>query len=138
MTNSEFAHYMSSFVHQGQTDKAGKPYIMHPEHIAKQVKTEDEKTVAYLHDVVEDTNISIQTIRELFGETVAEAVQVLTKSPDDSYEDYIRKVKLNPLAKTVKIADLQHNSDLSRLSTVTDKDRKRVEKYQRALHILNE
>lgn len=138
MQQSELAHAMAQYFHQNQVDKAGKPYINHPEFVAAHVTGEDEKTVAYLHDIVEDTPVTIDTVRNMFGDTVADAVALLTHPDGEPYEHYVRRVKENPIARAVKLADLRHNSDLSRLQEVTDKERARAEKYKRAIEILEE
>ena len=97
------------------------------------------KTVALLHDVVEDSDWTLEDLRkEGLPEEVVQAVGILTKKRNENYEEYILRVKQNPLARQVKLADLQHNSDLSRLANVTDRDRKRVAKYQKAIAFLSE
>lgn len=128
----ELALALSKFAHAGQTDKAGSPYYLHPLHVSSQVQTEDEKIAALLHDVLEDSNIGADTIRDLFGETVYDAVFLLTRQPGEPYEEYIAGLADNPIARAVKIADLEHNMDLTRLQEVQEKDRARVEKYRRA------
>lgn len=125
---------LATIAHSGQTDKAGKPYILHPIAVAKIVETEEEKTVALLHDVIEDTPVTLGELRENgFPESVVAAVDVLTKRPGVDYGDYIQWVKHNPLALAVKIADMMHNMDLSRIPNPTDKDYARIEKYKRIL-----
>lgn len=125
--------------HKGQVDKAGVNYIQHPLFVASLVEGELAKTVALLHDVVEDSASTLEDLRmEGLPEEVVQAVGILTKNRDESYEEYLMHVKQNPLARQVKLADLQHNSDLSRLANVTDRDRKRVAKYQKAIAFLSE
>ena len=125
--------------HKGQVDKAGVDYIQHPLFVASLVEGELAKTVALLHDVVEDSDWTLEDLRkEGLPEEVVQAVGILTKKRNENYEEYILRVKQNPLARQVKLADLQHNSDLSRLANVTDRDRKRVEKYQQAIAYLSE
>lgn len=125
--------------HKGQVDKAGVDYIQHPLFVASLVEGELAKTVALLHDVVEDSDWTLEDLRkDGLPEEVVQAVGILTKKRNENYEEYILRVKQNPLARQVKLADLQHNSDLSRLSNVTDRDRKRVEKYQKAISFLSE
>ncbi|WP_050241643.1 HD domain-containing protein, partial [Streptococcus pneumoniae] len=115
--------------HAGQVDKAGVDYIQHPLYVASQVNTEQEKAVALLHDVIEDSDI---TAADLFASglsnEVVTAVQILTKKKGQSYQEYLGKVKSNNLARVVKLADLKHNSDLSRLKSVTNTDYERVKK----------
>ncbi|QJS37285.1 HD domain protein [Streptococcus pneumoniae] len=117
--------------HAGQVDKAGVDYIQHPLYVASQVNTEQEKAVALLHDVIEDSDI---TAADLFASglsnEVVTAVQILTKKKGQSYQEYLGKVKSNNLARVVKLADLKHNSDLSRLKSVTNTDYERVKKYK--------
>ena len=124
--------------HAGQVDKAGVDYIQHPLYVASQVKTEQEKAVALLHDVLEDSDITAADLLAygLSNEVVA-AVQTLTKKKGQSYQDYLEKVKSNNLARVVKLADLKHNSDLSRLKSVTNTDYDRVEKYKNAIRYLS-
>ena len=128
------AEVLATAAHAGQFDKAGKPYIFHPCTVAAMVKTEEEKTVAWLHDVVEDTPVTLDELRgHGFPEPVVAAVDVLTKRSGMEYGEYIRRVKQNPLALTVKIADMTHNMDLSRIPYPTAKDYARCEKYSRAI-----
>ena len=125
--------------HKGQVDKAGVAYIHHPLYVASLVEGELAKTIALLHNVVEDSAWTLEDLRmEGLPEKVVQAVGILTKNRDESYEEYLMHVKQNPLARQVKLADLQHNSDLSRLTTVTEIDRKRVEKYRQAIAFLSE
>ena len=123
--------------HEGQTDKAGKPYIEHPLRVMSQVESEEEKIVAVLHDIVEDTDISLDDLRsEGFSEEVVSAVECLTKQDGENYDSYIERISFNPLAVKIKLADLEDNSDLTRLPEVTDKDLERIEKYDKALEKL--
>ena len=125
--------------HKGQVDKAGVAYIQHPLYVASLVEGELAKTIALLHDVVEDSAWTLEDLRmEGLPEEVVQAVGILTKKRNENYEEYILRVKQNPLARQVKLADLKHNSDLSRLANVTDRDRKRVAKYQKAIAYLIE
>lgn len=125
--------------HKGQVDKAGVAYIQYPLYVASLVEGELAKTIALLHDVVEDSAWTLEDLRmEGLPEEVVQAVGILTKNRDESYEEYLMHVKQNPLARQVKLADLQHNSDLSRLTTVTEIDRKRAEKYRQAIAFLSE
>ena len=123
--------------HHGAYDKGGMPYFHHPLHLAEQMTTEEEAAAALLHDVIEDTDI---TAEELISHgiplCVVEAVVLLTKPLDDNYFDYVRHVAENPIAKKVKLADLMHNSDISRISDITEADLARLKKYKKALEIL--
>lgn len=124
--------------HAGQVDKAGVDYIQHPLYVASQVKTEQEKAVALLHDVLEDSDITAADLLAYgLSNEVVTAVQTLTKKKGQSYQDYLEKVKSNDLARVVKLADLKHNSDLSRLKSVSDTDRDRVKKYKNAIRYLS-
>ena len=124
--------------HEGQLDKAGVDYIEHPIYVASQVDTEEEKAVALLHDVIEDSPVSAEELLQAgLPETVVTAVQVLTKKKEQDYQTYLETVKKNPLARLVKLADLKHNSDLSRLSSITEKDRERLKKYKKAIDFLS-
>ena len=124
--------------HEGQLDKAGVDYIEHPIYVASQVDTEEEKAVALLHDVIEDSPVSAEGLLQAgLPETVVTAVQVLTKKKEQDYQTYLETVKKNPLARVVKLADLEHNSDLSRLSSITEKDRERLKKYKKAIDFLS-
>jgi (p)ppGpp synthase/HD superfamily hydrolase len=120
-------------------DHSGYPYILHPIHLAEQMENEDTCVVAMLHDVVEDTEVSLADLQAAgFTEPQLEAVRLLTHEKGVPYMDYVRNLKDNEIARTVKLADLRHNSDLSRLDIVTEKDRKRYEKYQQAMEILKD
>ncbi len=124
--------------HEGQIDKAGLPYIYHPFYVAENMKDENSTCTALLHDVCEDSEITIEDLRvQGIPESVLEALILLTHDYQESYQSYIEKVATNHLARQVKIADLLHNCDLSRLPQVTEKDEKRVKKYKRALEFLS-
>ncbi len=125
--------------HNGQYDKANMPYIFHPFHIAEQMDDEISTIVALLHDVLEDTDTTEQELLDMgFSKEVVDALKLLTKPKNMPYFEYIKKVKTNKIAKKVKLVDLEHNKDLTRLDVVTEKDLKRVEKYNEAINILNE
>lgn len=100
------------------------------------MRTNNEKIVAYLHDSIEDTNLDLNSLNNAFDKEIIEAISIITKDKKIDYIKYIESVKSNQLAKGVKIADLKNNSDLSRLSTVTEKDLQRIKKYKKALNIL--
>ena len=124
--------------HEGQLDKAGVDYIKHPIYVASQVETEEEKAVALLHDVLEDSSVTAEELLIAgLPETVVTTVQVLTKQTGQNYQTYLQAVKSNPLACRVKLADLKHNSDLSRLTSITEKDRERLKKYKKAIDFLS-
>ena len=132
------AYCIAKKAHKGQKDKGGKPYIKHPVYVAKRVKGRDAKIVALLHDTIEDTSVTYDYIKSVFGDRIAESVKVLTKDKTISYEEYIALIKQNDLARRVKIEDLKHNMDLKRLKVVTEEDLKRVEKYKHSLEILSD
>lgn len=138
MGRIEFAKALAAYAHEGQVDKAGKPYILHPLAVAEKMSTEEQKVVALLHDVLEDTFVTEDTIRNLFGDIIANAVIAITKRPGETYEDFVRRVATNPISKAVKLADLEHNMDLSRLDSVSEKDLERVKKYRNAKEFLLE
>ena len=124
--------------HKNQVDKSGMPYVFHPFHLAEQMTDENTTVVALLHDVVEDTDYTIEDLRNMgFNDAVLEAISLMTHSKDVPYMDYVAEIKKNPIARAVKLADLKHNSDLSRLDTVDEKAIKRVEKYKKAIELLN-
>ena len=123
--------------HKDQKDKSGLPYVFHPFHLAEQMETEETTVVALLHDVVEDTDYSLADLEDMgFSKSVLDALALLTHDPSVDYMDYVRAIKANPIARTVKLADLRHNSDLTRLDTVDEKALARVEKYQKARILL--
>lgn len=125
--------------HAGQVDKQERPYILHPLRLMLQMETEEEMITAVLHDVIEDTSITLAQLREMgFPETVLTTLELLThKTAETPYEDYVAAIKPNPLARKVKLADLTHNMDIRRLPTLTLKDWGRLEKYRRAWESLN-
>lgn len=125
--------------HKNQLDKSKIPYIYHPIHIAEKMDDEASTIVALLHDVLEDTNTTIDELKKYnFSKEVLEALVVITKLEDEDYFSYINRVKMNKLARKVKLADLKHNSDIKRIINPTEKDRLRVEKYLKALSILKQ
>ena len=123
--------------HKEQLDKCGIPYVFHPFHLAEQMQTEETTIVALLHDVVEDTDYTLEDIAAMgFDPVITDALTLLTHDEAVPYMDYVRAIKDNPVAKAVKLADLKHNSDLSRLDIVDEKALARREKYLKALELL--
>ena len=126
--------------HHGQLDKAGVPYIFHPYHLAEQMTSEYAVCAALLHDTVEDTAVTIHELSQLFPEEVVNAVELLTHDDGMPYTEYIRRIKSDPVAKEVKLADIRHNSDQSRLTctdNVSEEKMKQLrEKYAKALDLL--
>ena len=125
--------------HRDQEDKSGMPYVFHPFHLAEQMTDEDTTVVALLHDVIEDTDYTTDDLRHLgFSERVVDAVALMTHAEGVPYMDYVAKIKENPIARAVKLADLRHNSDMSRLDEITPYALKRAEKYAAAIRLLEE
>ena len=123
--------------HKNQTDKAGNPYILHPLHVMENVNSKEGKIVAILHDIIEDTDITENYLLKIgLSKRIVDAVVALTRSEDMDYQEYIKNLSSNPLAKEVKLADLEHNMDLKRLPTLEEKDLERNRKYQIAYHYL--
>ena len=123
--------------HKNQVDKSGLPYVFHPFHLAEQMKTEQTTIVALLHDVVEDSKYTIDDLKNMgFSKEVTDAIALMTHADDVDYMDYVRAIAKNPIAKAVKLADLEHNSDLTRLDSVDEKSLTRVQKYKKAKEIL--
>lgn len=131
------AEFLASKYHLYQLDKAGKPYIEHPRAVAKPLVDSDCKITAFLHDIVEDTDIDINLLKKTFPERVVNAILSMTHGEDEDYFSYVERVSKNAIAKEVKRSDLAHNMDLSRLKNVTEKDLERVKKYKRAMEILS-
>lgn len=132
---------LSFEAHKDQKDKSGMPYIFHPFHLAEQMKDEATTIVALLHDVVEDSDYTFEDLkREGFGPQILEALELLTHDPKVPYKDYVAKIKGNEIAKAVKLADLAHNSDLSRMAPeeINEKVLARRKKYQEATAFLME
>ena len=120
--------------HKGQLDKSGKDYIGHPLRVMEMGKTEEEKIVGVLHDVVEDTSWTFEALEaEGFSPEIIAALRCVTKlSENENYDDFIERVKKNPIAVAVKINDLSDNMDIRRLPYLSDKDVKRLKKYLKA------
>jgi len=133
----QFALELAIKKHKNQEDKSGKPYILHPLHVMETVKTDDAKIVAILHDIIEDTDVTKEDLLNAgLSKHIVDAIVMLTRSDDIDCMDYVKKLSSNPLAKEVKLADLQHNMDLRRISTLKEKDLDRTRKYQIAYHYL--
>lgn len=123
--------------HKDQTDKSGLPYIFHPVHLAEQMTDENTTCVALLHDVVEDTDITFEQLeKEGFSKEIIDALKLMTHDKSVPYMDYVKEIKTNSIATAVKLADLRHNSDLTRLNIVDEKNMKRAEKYRKAIELL--
>jgi len=127
-------------VHRGQTDRNGRPYILHPLHIMLQMDDEAEMIAAVLHDTIEDSEMTLEELREEgFSGEVLTAVELLTHEKESvPYEDYVWRLKPNPMARKIKMADLKHNMDIRRMDRVQESDLSRLQKYHRAWRILTE
>jgi (p)ppGpp synthase/HD superfamily hydrolase len=125
--------------HKEQVDKCGIPYVFHPFYLAQQMNTEYETVVALLHDVVEDTSYTLEDLRAMgYPAEVVEAVGLLTHDDDTPYLEYVARLKHNPLARAVKLADLKHNSDITRLDSPADLNPERAQRYCAARAMLEE
>ncbi len=139
MSTLERAIVIAAEAHAGQKDKGGQTYILHPLRLMLQMRTEDERMAAVLHDVVEDSDWTLEQLRsEGFSEAVGQAVDALTERKDESYEAFVQRAVGDPIARVVKIADIRDNMDLSRIPNPTEKDHERLDKYRRALAILEQ
>ena len=125
--------------HKDQDDKGGIPYVFHPFHLAEQMKDEDTTIVALLHDVIEDTDYTFDDLKTFgFDDVIIDALKLMTHDESVPYMEYVMAIKTNPIARAVKLADLQHNSDLSRLDVIDEKALKRKDKYMEAIKLLEE
>lgn len=125
--------------HHGQLDKANVPYIFHPYHLAEQMADEYSTCVALLHDVVEDTDVTLEQLCRIFPKEVTDAVALLTHDENEPYLDYVRRIRTNPIAKAVKLADLRHNTDETRIPGATEELLAHYRsKYQNAFETLTQ
>ena len=125
--------------HQGQMDKGGFPYCFHPYQVAQGMDDEISCTCALLHDVVEDTDLTFEDLAGMgFPAEVIDVLKLLTHREGVPYMDYVRNLAGNPVARKVKLSDLHHNSDLSRINEVTEKDLERIGQYKEAIAFLEE
>lgn len=125
--------------HKEQRDKSGQPYVFHPFHLAEQMKDEYSTVAALLHDVVEDTDYTFEDLMEMgFPDGVIDALKLLTHDDSVPYFDYVAALKHDPIARAVKLADLAHNSDLSRMDAdmIDERALSRTEKYKKAMEML--
>ena len=125
--------------HHGQMDPSGVPYIFHPMHLAEQMEDEVSCAVAILHDVVEDTYVTLEMLQQEFPPIVTDALSLLTHHKSEDYFEYVNRIRSNPIAKAVKLADLAHNSDQSRCvdsNVSAEKLQHCAEKYAREKEIL--
>lgn len=139
ITVAERALIFAIEAHGDQIDKGGEPYIWHPIRVALNFDKSALRAVALLHDVLEDTDVTEQTMRLVFGDNITDAVVALTKKPDQDYPDFIRQCGENEVARLVKIADLADNMDASRLpQPLSDADVARIDKYEKAVVMLTD
>lgn len=137
--NLEKAIQIAVKCHDGQKDKAGRPYILHPLHLMNNVSNEEEKIVAILHDVIEDSDYTFEDLRkDGFKENIIDALMLLTHNKDVDYFEYIDNIKNNKIAKTIKIQDLKHNLDITRLDNLDEKAIENLKKYFKAYKSLTE
>ncbi len=138
MPTLEDAISLATKAHRGRKDKAFAPYILHPLRVMLRMKTKDERIVALLHDVVEDTKYTLKDLGKAgYSQKILRSLDYLTKRDGEEYDQFIKRVKHNPLARKVKIADLKDNLDLKRIKKPKQRDFMRIEKYRRALKELS-
>ncbi len=139
MPTLEDAILLAVQAHRGQVEKAGQPYILHLLRVMFRVDSEQERMVAVLHDLVEDTHYTLDDLRALgYPPDVLAALDGLTRRPDETYEQFIERAAANPLARRVKLADLEDNLDIRRLSVLTGRDLERLQRYLHAWRTLKE
>lgn len=137
MPSLEEAITLAVGAHRGQKDKAGAPYILHPLRLMLRMETDTERIVAVLHDVIEDSPHSLEELsHEGYPPEITEALDCLTKRENEPYAAFIERVKTNPLARKVKLADLEDNMDIKRFKTMTEKDLERLDAYRKAWNSL--
>jgi len=137
MSTLERAIAIAANGHEGQLDKGGQPYVLHPLRMVLRLRGSEERIVAALHDVVEDCGVTLEQLRDGgFSETVVEAIQSVTRRPGETYDAFIARAARNPIGRRVKLADLEDNSDLSRIASPSPADRERVDKYRRAIEYI--
>ena len=124
---------IAATAHENQVDKAGEAYILHPLRLMARARTDEERTIALLHDVVEDSEWTLEALAEEgFARHIVSAIDCLTSRRGESYDDFITRVLTSPLAARVKLLDIEDNMDMTRLSELTDKDVERLKKYHAA------
>ena len=139
MATLERAIEIAREAHAGQVDKAGEDYFNHPKRVADNFYEDDDIIVALLHDVIEDTEITLEQLKEEgFNDAVLAALDAITKREGESYDQFIERVKDNPIALKVKLADLRDNMDILRLPELTEKDLQRIAKYHKAYKYLEQ
>ena len=139
MNSLEYAIELAVNVHKGQKDRYGKPYILHPMRVMLKMENEAEMITAILHDVVEDSDTSLDELRkEGFTEEVVEAIDCLSKRDGEEYFDYIKRAISTTLSRKIKLADLEDNMDLRRIDIIQEKDTNRMKRYLKAWKIVKE
>ncbi len=135
----EKALLIAAKAHEGQTDKAGNAYIFHPIRVSLRCHSEEEKIVALLHDVIEDTDVTAeQLLSEGFTREIVDAVLAVTKREGESYADFVERASHNAIGKQVKLHDIEDNMDITRLTHLTEEDIPRLNKYLEAYRFLRE
>ena len=133
MPTLEDAIALAIEAHRGQKEKAGQPYILHVLRVMFRLETEQEQVAGVLHDLVEDTSYTLDDLRRLgYPDPVVTAVDCLTRREDESYEEFVERAGAHPIARRVKLADLEDNMDIRRLPEVTERDLERLNRYIRA------
>ena len=128
---------LSFEAHKNQVDKTGAPYVFHPFHLAEQMTDEISTVCALLHDVIEDTEYTFEDIQKMgFPQEVIDVLKLLTHEKSVPYMEYVEKIKENSIAKQVKLADLKHNSDLTRMDVIDENALQRTKKYRQAIELL--
>ena len=137
MSTLERAVAIAAEAHIGQVDKAGAPYLLHPLRLMLQMETNEDRVVGVLHDVVEDSDWSLERLRgEGFSQVVIEAIDSVTRRHDETYEEFVLRAAQNSIGRRVKLADLRDNCDLSRIANPTVRDRERITRYRHAIVLL--
>lgn len=138
MNRNKVAYFIAKLAHKNQLDRVGKPYIYHPIRVSLKVKSVDEKIVALLHDVVEDTDVTLDDLCEIYEYEIVAAIDAITKRDTDHYKEYLQRVKENFIALPVKLADIEDNLDKTRLpEEIPDWYYKLSHKYKQAREFLN-
>ncbi|WP_088831991.1 GTP pyrophosphokinase [Paenibacillus tyrfis] len=137
MSDLTKAILIATAAHQGQLDKGNQPYILHPLRLMLKAPDNDSRIVAILHDVIEDTDVTIESLRqEGFAERLLEALDCLTRRDNETYEEFLQRIKPNSLARYVKLLDLEDNRDVRRIKKLSEKDFERLQRYEKAVKYL--
>lgn len=137
MSTLSCAIKIAAMAHDGQLDKAGQSYILHPLRVMMSLDTDEEKIVGVLHDVIEDTFITEARLKgEGFSEEITEAIKSVTRNKNENYWDFIRRSMENEIGREVKLADVKDNMDWTRIISPSETDMKRMQKYQQAYYML--